>query len=146
MIIYLGSGLLRTLKRPYPAGHPMNTDRSEQLLVPALFGLAPRRDCLVSPSRFYTRDSSLWLYVPGQWPGMVGFFIEKPRPFLAFRRTAVSRYAALRSSDFPPPDKSGSDHPVLLTYFILSPDRLLCWRAYPLPCSWSGQYVLFRKI
>jgi len=102
-IIYLERGLLRALKRPYPTGHPMCTDRSEQLLVPALFGLAPRRDWSSHPCTECYR-ARLCPLIPGQRPGMVGLFIEKPRPILIFRWTAVSRYAALRSSDFPPPE------------------------------------------
>ncbi len=96
-IIYLERGLLRALKRPYPTGHPMCTDRSEQLLVlrrgrfrglaqdhpersqrmvPVLFGLAPRRDYLVSPPRFYARDSSLWLCPRTTGPGWSGLCPE----------------------------------------------------------------------
>ena len=108
VIIYLERKLLRALKRPYPTGHPMYTDRSEQLLIPVLFGLAPRRDwsshpCTQKmPKHFEWYRARLCPLIPGLWPGMVGFFIEKPRPILVFRRAAVSRYAALCSPDFPP--------------------------------------------
>jgi len=55
----------------------------------------------LTPAAFRRQDSSL-SSIPGHRPGMVGLFSEKPGPILILRRAAVSRYAALRSSDFPP--------------------------------------------
>lgn len=73
------------LERSNPSRHRRFSGRNEQFLIRDLFDLAPRRDCHVSPS-------------PPTAVRLVSAALV-----LAFRPAGVTRYAALRSSDFPPP-------------------------------------------
>lgn len=123
MAIYLALPLLAgssDLTRP-------DTDviysRSEQLLNQDLFGLAPRRDCLVSPYSANQPAKFGYGFV-GAGPYIGTLVLRSPTSYdwlkgeadsslwlciLVFRRTAVSRYAALKSSDFPPNLRSKFD-------------------------------------
>ena len=83
VVIYLVLPLLVTsCSLPFPI--PTYNGRNEQLLNRDLFGLAPRRDCPFHPFAKGERLVSVALVLTLRW-------------------TAVSRYAALWSSDFPPP-------------------------------------------
>jgi len=95
MIIYLCSAITARIMQPTrPA------IASGQLFQPDLFGLASRRDCRVSPPA----DASV--------AGLVSVALILSRIFLMGVMTGVTRYAALRSPDFPPADVLvAGDHP-----------------------------------
>ena len=78
--------------------------------LPSLFGLAPRRDCLVSP------PPEAGLVSVALISGFAGNDPERCAAsrgiILILRWTGVTRYAAIWSPDFPLPRlKRGSDHP-----------------------------------
>ncbi len=79
-----GPRVAARLERPNPSRHRRFSGRNEQFLIRDLFDLAPRRDCHVSPSL----------------PKAVR--LVSAALVLVFRPAGVTRYAALRSSDFPP--------------------------------------------
>jgi hypothetical protein len=104
MIIYLCSAIAARIMQPT---RPAIT--SGQLFKPDLFGLAPRRDCRVSHRP--ALSASKYLFAVEKAGLLVSVALILSRIFLMGVTTGVTRYAALRSPDFPPAtNTSAGDH------------------------------------
>src|SRR5689334_22116485 len=104
-IIPLGHAL------PHGSSH-LPADSVGHVIV-CLLGVAPRRDCRVSPQE----PAAAKLKRPV--PGLVSVAL-----ILASRRTGVTRYAALRSPDFPLRNRSGAAIAWLASHAYLTRDRV----------------------